>query len=213
MKFYAVLVASLALGFGYGDEVRAPKNFEYRAKDFSALYGMEGFDKELIALHLKLYEGYVLNTNQLLNQLQDSDAQGMVYGALKRRVAFEYDGMRLHELYFENLAGNGVLDTDSPLYEEIEKNFGTFDHFKIDFIGTGMMRGPGWAILYREPQNNRLINVWISEHGDGHIAGGTPVLVMDVWEHAYITQFKLDKKKYIELFFKNINWDVVAGRG
>jgi Fe-Mn family superoxide dismutase len=177
---------------------------------------MLGFTEPMLQLHFKLYEGYVKNTNDLLQQLQelsDSGKEGSVaYGALKRRLGWEFDGMRLHELYFGNLGGNGTPDAKSPLYVKIVAQFGSFDRWKKDFIATGLMRGIGWAVLYLDPSQKRLVNSWINEHDVGHLAGGNPILIMDLFEHAYITEYGLDRAKYIDAFFKNIDWCVVQSR-
>jgi superoxide dismutase, Fe-Mn family len=220
-RFFTALVLSSLSLFAAAEQAQPEstnwgKTFTFKAKDYSNLYGMKGFDDELISIHLKLYEGYVKFCNLILNDIRNidmHDQEGIYdYGLLKRRLGWEYDGMRLHELYFENLAGNGQLNEKGALYKQIEKNFGTYEHWKRDFIATAMMRGPGWVILYKEPQDGRLVNVWIDEHANGHIPGADPLLVLDVWEHAYMTQYKLDKKKYIDAFFININWDAVEKR-
>ncbi len=135
------------------------------------------------------------------------------YGALKRRMTWEWDGMRLHEYYFENLGGGGEpLDKSSSIYLRLLKDFGSFEAWKKNFVSTGLIRGIGWVILYRDPQTGRLFNVWINEHDVGHLAGGDPLLIMDVFEHAYITQYGLDRGKYIGAFFDNIDWAKVAKR-
>jgi len=134
------------------------------------------------------------------------------YGALKRRFGWEFDGMRLHEYYFENLGGKTPLSKDSTLFAALTDQFGSLDKWKSDFVATAMMRGIGWVILYRDPQTGRLMNVWIAEHDLGHLAGGDLILVLDVWEHAYLTQFGLDRATYIETFFKNIDWSTVQQR-
>lgn len=187
---------------------------EYKARDFSHLIGTPGFSDQLLQMHFKLYQGYVSNTNTLLNLLKsyEGNTQAYQYQALKRRFGWEFDGMRLHELYFENLGGKNEIEKGSPLYKAIERDFGSFENWKKDFIATGSMRGIGWSILYFDPQAKRLVNVWINEHDVGHLATGQPILVMDVWEHAYITQYGLDRAKYIDTFFNNINWEVVVDR-
>ncbi|MCI0382212.1 MAG: Fe-Mn family superoxide dismutase [Chlamydiae bacterium] len=186
---------------------------EYRAKDYSHLYGMNGFSKELLQLHFALYQGYVKNTNLLLKKIEEvKDARSLEYGALKRRLGWEFDGMRLHEFYFDNLGGKGDMDSNLSIYKEIEKNFGSYEEWKKDFINTGMIRGIGWAILYRDPQSKALLNVWINEHDLGHLAGGKPILIMDVFEHAYMPQYGLDREKYIDAFFQNIDWKTVDKR-
>jgi Fe-Mn family superoxide dismutase len=185
----------------------------YVTKDYSHLLGMPGFSDDLLNLHFKLYEGYVKNTNELLTKLQAlSGSSSYEYGALKRRFGWEFDGMRLHELYFDNLGGQTLVDQKSALYIAIAGQFGSFEAWKKDFIATGSMRGIGWALLYLDPEQNRLFNVWINEHDTGHLATGKPILLMDVFEHAYMPQYGLNRAKYIEAFFNNIDWGVVAGR-
>lgn len=201
---YLVLFAVLAAQSLFGS-VEA-----YTAKNYSHLFGMPGFTDQLFQMHFKLYEGYVKNANDLLVKLKAMSESGQgstyEYGALKRRLGWEFDGMRLHELYFSNLGGNGTLDPASPLSRAIIAQFGSFDNWKKDFVSTGMMRGIGWSILYLDPIQGRLVNTWINEHDVGHLAGGTPILIMDVFEHAYMPQFGLDRAKYIDAFFKNIDW-------
>lgn len=183
---------------------------EYTTRDFSHLIGMEGFSDELLKIHFTLYQGYVTQTNQLSRLLGSyvsaTEKPDYAYQALKRRFSFEFDGMRLHELYFENLGGKDPLDPQSALFKRIVKDFGSYEAWKGDFVATGMMRGIGWAILYLDPKSGRLFNSWISEHETGHLAAGVPILVMDVWEHAYMVQYRLDKAKYIEAFLNNIDW-------
>ncbi len=188
----------------------------YVAKDYSRLMGMNGFSDALLQMHFKLYEGYVKNTNELLEKLnalkEESETSPYDYAGLKRRLGWEFDGMRLHELYFDNLGGKGTLDSKSALFTAITAQFGSFDRWKKDFIATGLMRGIGWAILYYDAQQKQLINCWINEHDVGHLATGQLILIMDVFEHAYITQYGLDRAQYINAFFSNIDWDAVSSR-
>lgn len=192
------------------------KSIEYQPKDFSHLLGMPGFTEDLLKMHFTLYGGYVKNTNLLIQLLHDYTLEGKdrdyPFQAIKRRFGWEFDGMRLHELYFGNLGGRKPLDRQAALYRLIVRDFGSYDQWKDDFIATGMMRGIGWSILYFDPQADRLFNTWINEHDLGHLAGCELILVMDVWEHAYMPQFGLDRAKYIDVFFKNIAWDEVAAR-
>ncbi|NGX40081.1 MAG: Superoxide dismutase [Fe] [Chlamydiae bacterium] len=188
----------------------------YEPKDFSYLIGTPGFDDSLLNMHFTLYKGYVKNTNLLITLLQSYAVAGKPfdyqYQALKRRFGWEFDGMRLHEFYFGNLGGKAPLGKSSALYTMIVRDFGSYENWKRDYIATGMIRGIGWSILYFDPKADRLFNTWINEHDLGHLAGGDLILVMDVWEHAYITQYGLDRAKYIDVFFQNINWKVVAER-
>lgn len=185
---------------------------KYIPKNYEHLIGMPGFSDELLQMHFKLYEGYVKNTNELLSKINEMEPAGYEFGALKRRLGWEFDGMRLHELYFGNLGGKGAVSKKTPLYSAIVSQFGSFDKWKKEFIATGMMRGIGWSVLYLDLEEGRLINTWINEHDVGHLAGGKPILIMDVFEHAYMPQYGLDKAKYIEAFFNNIDWDVVGSR-
>lgn len=188
----------------------------YEAKDFTYLIKkVKGLDADLLTMHFTLYNGYVKNTNALLDTLkmmgQNNQAKSYEYGALKRRLGWEFDGMRLHEYYFSNM-GPEQRDEESSLSKMIQDQFGDYDTWKNEYMATGTIRGIGWVILYYDLKDGRLINTWINEHDLGHLSGCVPLLVMDVWEHAYITQFGLDRAKYIETFFKNINWKEVQSR-
>lgn len=198
-------------------EVHSQTQTKYQVKNFDHLIGnIQGLDDALLKMHFKLYEGYVNNTNLILDKLQLLATTGgnrtPEYAALKRILGWEFDGMLLHELYFENMGGKKPLDANSPLYRKMQEDFGSYDQWKLDFVSTGLIRGIGWVVAYIDPKNGRLLNEWINEHDLGHLAGGTPILIMDVFEHAYITQFALDRNKYIEVFFNNINWDVASQR-
>ncbi len=189
---------------------------EYAVNDYSSLLGMPGFRDELLKMHFKLYEGYVKNTNLLLKSLKEYSMETPIdiysFGALNRRFGWEFDGMRLHEFYFDNLGGKTPLAKDSVLSRALVDQFGSYETWKKNFGDIAMMRGIGWVILCRDPQTGRLMNVWIAEHDLGHLAGAEPLLVLDVWEHAYLTQFGLDRAGYIDTFFKNIDWNVVQQR-
>ena len=188
----------------------------YTAKDFSNLIGMEGFSETLLKNHFTLYQGYVTNTNKLMDSLTAMLKEGKVgtpeYAELKRRMGFEFNGMRLHEYYFGNLGGKGALDKSGTLGKKLAEDFGSYEEWEKDFRGTGTMRGIGWAILYQDNITGKLMNQWINEHETGHPAGCIPILVMDVFEHAFITDYGLKRADYIEAFFKNINWDEVESR-
>ena len=188
----------------------------YTAKDYSSLIGMEGFSEQLLKNHFTLYQGYVTNTNKLketlAGMLKGGQAGSPEYAELKRRFGFEFNGMRLHEYYFENLGKKGSFTAASNLKEKLAEEFGGYENWEKDFRATGAMRGIGWAVLYQDILTGRLFNQWINEHETGHLAGGVPILVMDVFEHAYLTDYGLKRADYIAAFFKAINWDVVEGR-
>jgi len=190
---------------------------QYETRDFSHLLGMDGFSETLLNNHFTLYQNYVKNTNLLLEKLEalakDAKDRTPDYAELKRRLGFEWNGMRLHEHYFDNLGGGAGLDSNNAFYKRIVQDFGSFEDWKKDFISTGSMRGIGWVILYEDPSTGGLLNCWINEHEVNHLAGCTPILVMDVFEHAFVTDYGLNKAAYIvEAFFKNIKWDEVAKR-
>lgn len=187
----------------------------YQAKDFSYILGMQGISDKTLLNHFKLYQGYVTNTNLLLASTAQLLSEGKEttpeFAEQRRRLGFEFDGMRLHEYYFSNLKGDGNADPNSALYKQLVRDFGSFDQWNKDFIATGKMRGDGWAILYYDPLANRLLDVWITDHEIGHLAGLQPILVMDAWEHAYYLD-TTDRASYITNFMKNVNWRVLEHR-
>ena len=188
----------------------------YTAKDYSSLIGMSGFSETLLKNHFTLYQGYVNNTNKLWATLRDMPKAGKAaapeYAELKRRFGFEFNGMRLHEYYFENLGGKKALSKSGKMAKLLPGGFGSYDDWEKDFKATGTMRGIGWAILYQDNTNGWLFNQWINEHETGHPAGCQPILVMDVFEHAFMLDYGLKRADYIEAFFKNINWEAMEVR-
>jgi len=188
----------------------------YAAKDYSVLVGMEGFSETLIKNHFTLYQGYVTNTNKvadILDQmLKDGKTGTPEYAELKRRFGWEFNGMRLHEYYFENLGGKVTLSRDGKLAKQMQADFGGYETWEKDFKTTGTMRGIGWVVLYEDTLQGRLFNVWINEHDVSHPAGCNPVLIMDVFEHAFMIDYGLKRADYIEAFFKNLNWTAVESR-
>ena len=188
----------------------------YEAKDYGKLIGMEGFSDTLLNNHFTLYKGYVTNTNKALDTmsalLKDGKTATPEFAELKRRFGWEFNGMRLHEYYFENLGGKAALNADSKLGKYIAANFGSYDTWLQDFKGTATMRGIGWTILYHDSLGGKLFNQWINEHDAGHPAGCQPLLILDVFEHAFLTDYGLKRTDYIEAFLKNINWPVAESR-
>jgi Fe-Mn family superoxide dismutase len=184
----------------------------YTKKDYSHLKGMAGFSDQALELHFGLYEGYVNNTNKLLEELDTADKGSPEYAEMKRRLGWEFDGMRLHEYYFGALGGDGESNKNSDLVKELEKDFGSFENWEKDFTAVGKMRGIGWAALYQDVEAGRLINFWINEHNEGHPAGANPILVMDVFEHAYVSDYGTNRGEYIQAFMKNLDWSVIEGR-
>jgi Fe-Mn family superoxide dismutase len=196
-------------------------NSSYQPKQFN-LSGLKGISDETLEMHFKLYEGYVKETNKLTEKIAEFLKDGKVdqdempaYSEITRRLGFEYNGMVLHEYYFGNMKQQGTGDPGnaSAFHKTAEESFGSYDIWKADFVGVGKMRGVGWAICYQNPANGRLSNHWITLHETGNVSGFVPVLVMDVWEHAFILDYKpAERPKYIEAFFSNIDWQAVEQR-
>jgi len=196
-------------------------NLIYEAKQFN-LSALSGISDETLDMHFKLYEGYVTQTNLLTEKIVEIIKDGHIdheetpaYSELTRRLGFEYNGMVLHEYYFGNMKRDGAGDPErnSAFFKAAEQSFGSYAVWKTDFVGVGKMRGVGWAICNQNTANDRLSNHWISLHQIGNVAGFNPVLVMDVWEHAYLLDYKpAERPRYIEAFFSNIDWNSVEER-
>ena len=196
-------------------------DFTYKPKQFP-LSGLNGISDQTLEMHFKLYEGYVKETNNLSARIAEILKDGKVdqeempaYSELTRRLGFEYNGMVLHEYYFGNMKRGGEVDPPrgSSFRAAAEKSFPSYQIWKTDFVGVGKMRGVGWAVCDLDPATGRLANHWISLHEVGNVAGFQPVLVMDVWEHAYLLDYKpADRPKYIEAFFSNVDWQAVERR-
>lgn len=191
----------------------------YRPKQFN-LSGLQGISDKTLQMHFKLYEGYVKGVNDLNEKIAELLSDGNVdkeefpaYSELTRRLGFEYNGMVLHEYYFQNLKSGGSGTPARAVASAAEASFGSFDTWRADFVGVGKMRGVGWAICYQDPSSGALSNHWITMHEIGNVTGFIPVLVMDVWEHAFILDYApADRPKYVDAFFSNIDWDAVRAR-
>ena len=193
----------------------------YKARHFD-LNGLKGISDKTLEQHFHLYEGYVDQTNALLEKLGELGKPGgveekrmMEFSELKRRLGFEHNGMVLHEHYFGNLRKHGDREParGSEFRAAAERSCDTYQKWEADFATVGKMRGVGWAVCYQDPATGYLTNEWIEMHESGHVAGFTPVLVMDVWEHAFILDYAVkDRPKYIDAFLSNVDWGVVESR-
>ncbi len=189
----------------------------YEPQNYDHLLGTPGFSDQLLKNHFTLYQGYVTNTNKLMEEVRALVQEGKLgtpqYAELKRRFGWEFNGMRLHELYFGNMAkAGGELPADGPLMQAVAGKFGSFDVWRKGFQAVGAMRGIGWAVLYHDPGSGELFSTWVNEHDAGYLAGAVPLLVLDVFEHAYMLDYGLKRADYIEAFFKAINWETVTSR-
>lgn len=190
---------------------------KYEPQNFDHLLGTPGFSDKLLKNHFKLYEGYVKNVNALADifaAVKDPEAfKKPQFAELKRRFGWEFNGMRLHEYYFGNM-GKGARSSLNGgfLLRRLSEEFGSFQNWQNEFMGMGAMRGIGWVILAYDRPAERFFNIWVNEHDLGFLAGAEPLLVMDVFEHAFMTDYGLEKDKYISAFWKAIQWAEVESR-
>ncbi|AKM82575.1 TPA: superoxide dismutase [Candidatus Berkelbacteria bacterium] len=185
----------------------------YKPKDYGQLLGHGVLSDELLNTHFKLYEGYVNNTNQMLELLDNIDPGTLEYSEIQRRFSWEWDGMRLHELYFDNLTEEEKdFNINSELGKKINEIYGDFETWRKNFLSVASMRGIGWTILYYDESSKELFNVWINEHDGGHFVGCKPILVIDCFEHAYFQDFGSKRPDYLEKIFSHIDWEKVTER-
>lgn len=176
---------------------------------------LTGISQKSIEEHLKLYAGYVKNTNTILEKIQklrteDAEDNAYVIGELRRRLGFEFDGMRNHEYYFASLEGGAHELADGDLKTKLTEQFGSVDAWHAEFTQMAKTRGVGWAVLYYDQKADQLINAWIDEQQLGHLTGIQPVLMLDMWEHSFVGDYwPSGKGQYIEDFFSNLNWSVI----
>ena len=189
----------------------------YEEKKFN-IPELEGISKKSVEEHLGLYAGYVKNFNAISALMpeyaKDMEKNSHALSELIRRRSFEFDGMRLHELYFAQFAGGAkALDASSPLSKQLEKEYKAAEHVVPFLKAIGNMRGPGWALLYWDPQAKQFLAGFAGEQHQGHFATLPIILALDVWEHAYLLDHgAAGKGKYIDAFFKNLNWAVIEQR-
>lgn len=185
----------------------------YEAKKFN-IPDLKGISAKNIEEHYALYQGYVKHVNLILEALKEGEGDGAPaykYSEMRRRFSFEFDGMRNHEYYFATLEGGAVdINPQSSLYQQIEKQWGSYDVWKKSFVSLAKTRGIGWAIMYYDTTAQQLVHSWIDEQHLGQLTGLTPILALDMWEHSYVgDHWSSGKGQYIEDFFSNINWKVI----
>lgn len=188
---------------------------QYNEQSFN-LPELRGLSARQIEAHLKLYAGYVKNTNAMLSLIDelkgDAEKNAIALAEIKRRFGFEFNGMRLHELYFEALGGDGTMN-EATLRGALAEQWGSFDAWLAEFKAIGLMRGIGWALVTYDTKAKAFHNVWVSDHELGHLGGLPILLAMDVWEHAFLLDYvPAERGKYIQAFFDNLRWDTVDAR-
>ena len=185
----------------------------FEPKKFEHLLGIDGISEAMLKNHFTLYEGYVKNVNIMVELSKTLKPGSPEYNELRRRFGWEWNGMKLHELYFENMTSSVKdLDKNGEFYKSLSTAFGSFENWQADFKVLGATKGIGWATLVKDKASGALMNIWIGEHDVGHLAGTEILLVMDVWEHAYMTDYGIKRADYIEKFIPLINWKVVERR-
>ena len=188
----------------------------YEQKDFSHLLGTPGLSDALLQAHFDVYVGHLNNVNALSDELAGAPLNGtpsLDWSELKRRFGWEWNGMRLHELYFENLTRNPAPPEKGSVFgTRLVADFGSFLSWVKDFRATGSLRGIGWAALVWDGVAGRLHDIWIDEHDRGHLAGCSVILVMDVFEHAFAADYGAKRGRYIDAFLSAVDWSVAERR-
>jgi Fe-Mn family superoxide dismutase len=222
-SFLALGTSAIVAGSGlFNTEAQnnSTKNKTFNFNSYTALTynfdGLKGLDKEMLEQHYALYKGYVNNVNKaqsaMAEMLEAGKADTTEFSEIRRRLGFEYAGMRLHEYYFGMLKPEGS-PVDEKLKKAVSAFWGSWENWLGDITRTAMMRGIGWAILYYDTTTKSLQNFWISDHENGNPPGFMPIFVIDVWEHAYVKQFGAGgRKAYIDSLLKNVDWAIVAQR-
>jgi superoxide dismutase, Fe-Mn family len=177
-----------------------------------ALYELEGISRPAVEAHYKLYQGYVAKRNEILGKLADVDlsSANQVYSevrALKVALTFAIGGIKNHEIYFEHLGGEGGAPS-GPIADLIERDFGSADAWRADLKATGM-GGRGWAWTAYDWDEGRLFNYIGDAQNTFPIWNTTPLVALDVYEHAYFLDYQTDRASYIDAFFNNLDWAVV----
>lgn len=188
----------------------------YTPKTFN-IPELDGISRQTIDEHIGLYNGYVKHANLIREKIaaysSDPDNNTYAIGEMQRRYGFEFGGMRNHEYYFTQFEGGAKTLPEGKLKEMMVAQWGSVEAWMERFIKIAMTRGVGWAMLYFDKQTNQLVETWVDEQHLGQLADLDIVLALDMWEHSYMLDVPPSRKKeYIEAFFRNLNWEVVAAR-
>ena len=186
---------------------------EQKPLSYTALEGIS--EKQLKEHHDVLYAGYVKKWNEIQEKLKATDhaaanATYSEFGELKREETFAMNGIRLHEGYFDNMKAGGGSEATGMIKQWIEEDFGSYEKWMEEFKALGIA-ARGWAILAFDLEDGKLRNYLCDSHNQGGVWGAVALFIMDVYEHAYFLDFATARKAYIEVFFKNLNWDQVNG--
>ncbi len=178
---------------------------------------LEGISQETIDNHIGLYQGYVKHVNLIHEKIaafgSDPENNAFAIAEMQRRLGFEFGGMRNHEYYFAQFEGGSKELLESTLKSKLETQWGSVDAWYREFRRIAMTRGVGWAMLYHDPHTDQFVQTWVDEQHLGQLADLDIILALDMWEHSYLRDYvSADKGKYIDAFFTNLNWEVVAGR-
>jgi superoxide dismutase, Fe-Mn family len=189
---------------------------KYEAKTFE-IPEIEGISKATMDNHLGLYKGYVTHVNLIQDKIAafSTDITNNAYAIaeMQRRLGFEFCGMRNHEYYFAQFEGGFKTLPEGALKTKIESQWGSFEAWLAQFMQIAKARGIGWAMLYYDAQTDQLVQTWVDEQHIGQLVDVDIILALDMWEHSYLMDYTSpDKGKYIDAFFKNLNWEVVANR-
>jgi Fe-Mn family superoxide dismutase len=190
----------------------------YTARTFD-LPELKGLSKKQIEVHIALYEAYVKHTNLILDTIQklheqDAGANAFVMNELRRRLGFEFDGMRMHEYYFEQFEGGAMKpDDNSALAPAAIEKYGSWEKFVSHIKEVAGTRGIGWVVVYYDPSGRTLHTAFVNDHEVGQLAGLPILLALDLWEHAFMVDYvPAEKKTYVEAFLDNLNWSVIEKR-
>ncbi len=189
----------------------------YTARTF-ALPELTGLSTKQIEVHLALYQGYVKHVNLIMEKIaayKEADAEGNAFAIaeMRRRLGFEFDGMRMHEYYFEQFEGEKSGDPESALAKAAAEKYGSGEDFIAHIKEVAGTRGIGWTVVYYDPAGKTLHTAWVDDHQLGQLSGLPIILALDMWEHAYMVDYvPADKKSYVEAFLENVNWSVIEDR-
>lgn len=183
----------------------------YETKTF-AIPELDGISSETIEAHLGLYAGYVKHANYIQAELENVN-DPYAKNEMQRRLGFEFGGMKNHEYYFSQFEGGQKECPDGHFKDLVDTQFGSLDNFIAHMKGIAGTRGVGWSMCYIDRTTDKLVSTWVDEQQLGQLADVDIVLALDMWEHSYMRDYlPADKGQYVDAFFKNLNWEVVASR-